>query len=73
MKKEKEEAQEAAKLSVDLVSQGVCWEKSVKGKSINGLPMHAERAHYGVFRKKCFILYVRISHVNSLVSIDTYV
>ena len=35
--------------------------------------MHAERAHYGVFQKKCFISYVRISHVNSLASIDTSV
>ena len=35
--------------------------------------MHAERVHYGVCQKKCFISYVRISHVNSLVSIDTYV
>ena len=35
--------------------------------------MHAERAHYGVCRKKCFILYVHISHVNSLASINTYV
>ena len=34
--------------------------------------MHAKRANYGVCRKKCFISYVRISHVNSLVSIDTY-
>ena len=34
---------------------GYCWEKSIKGKSINGQPMHAERAHYGVCRKKCFI------------------
>ena len=36
------------------------WEKSIKGNYINGLPMHAERAHYGVCRKKCFISYVRI-------------
>ena len=35
--------------------------------------MHAERAHYGVCRKKCFISYVHILHVNSLASIDTYV
>ena len=35
--------------------------------------MHTERAHYGTFRKKCFILYIRIPHVNSLVSIDTFV
>ena len=33
--------------------------------------MHAERAHYGTCRKKCFILYVHISHVYSLVSIET--
>ena len=65
LKEKKEESQEAA--------TGVCWEKYIKGKSINGLSMHAERAHYGVCRKKCFISYVRISHVNSLVSIDTYV
>ena len=50
-----------------------CWEKSIKGKSINGPPMHAERAHFGVCWKKCFISYVRISYVNSSVSIDTYV
>ena len=49
-----------------------CWEKSIKGKSINRLPMQAERAHYGVCRKKCFISYVRISQVNSSVSIDGY-
>ena len=49
------------------------WEKSIKGKSINGLPMHAERAQYGVCRKKCFISYVHISYINSLVSIDTSV
>ena len=50
-----------------------CWENYIKGKSINGLTMHAECAHYGLFQKKRFISYVRISHVNSLVSIDTYV
>ena len=50
-----------------------CWEKSIGGKSINGLLMHTGRAHYGMCRKKCFILYVRILHVNSLVSIDAYV
>ena len=48
----------------------VCWEKSIKGKSINGLLMHAVRAHYGVCQKKCYILYVRIFHVNSLASSD---
>ena len=37
------------------------------------LPMHAERAHYGVCRKKLFILYMHISHINSLVSIEAYV
>ena len=52
------------------ISGPICWEKSIKGKSINGLPMHGERAHYGVCRKKCFISYVNISHVNSLASID---
>ena len=35
--------------------------------------MHAERAHYGTCRKKCFIPYVHISNVKSLVSIDAYV
>ena len=25
----------------------LCWAKSINGKSINGLLMHAERAHYG--------------------------
>ena len=34
--------------------------------------MHAERAHYGTFRKNCFISYVHIARVNSLVSIDTF-
>ena len=33
--------------------------------------MHDEHAHYGTFQKKCFIPYMHISHVNSLVSIDT--
>ena len=51
----------------------MCWEKSNKGKSINGLLMHAERARYGVCRKKCFISYVRILYVNGLASIDTSV
>ena len=54
-------------------SNNYCWEKSIKGKSINRLPIHAERARYGVCRKKCFISYMRILHVNSLVSIDTSV
>ena len=49
------------------------WEKYIKGKSINGLPMHAERAHYGVCWKNCFISYVRTFHVKSLSSIDTSV
>ena len=40
----------------------------MNGKSINGLLMHAERAHYGTCWNKCFISYVRILHVNSLVS-----
>ena len=53
LKREKNKSQEASKISGDQGSQGVCWEKSIKGKSINGLPMHAERAHYGVCRKKC--------------------
>ena len=47
LKKQKEEAQEDAKLSGDQGNQGVCWEKSIIGNSINGLPMYAERAHYG--------------------------
>ena len=34
--------------------------------------MHAERTHYGTFRKNFFISYVNILHVNSLVSIDTF-
>ena len=42
LKKEKEESQEVAKLSSDQGSQGVCWEKSIKGNSINKLPMHAK-------------------------------
>ena len=50
----------------------MCWEKSINRKSINGLLMNAERAHHGTCRKKCFISYMRISHVNSLVSIDTF-
>ena len=32
----------------------ICWEKSINGRSINGLLMHAERVHYGVCRRKCF-------------------
>ena len=50
-----------------------CWEKSINRESINGIIMHTESAQYGTCRKKCFILYVRILHVNSLVSIDTFV
>ena len=34
--------------------------------------MHAERAHCGMCRKKCFISYVRILHVNILLSIDKF-
>ena len=37
-----------------------CWEKSINRKSIDGLLMHAERAHYGTFQKRCFISYVHI-------------
>ena len=48
----------------------MCREKSSKGKSINGLPMHAKRAHYIMCRKNCFISYVPISHIISLVLID---
>ena len=60
-------------VNMESLIREIFWEKYIKGKSINGPPMHAERAHYGVFRKKCFILYVHILHVKSLVSIDTYV
>ena len=35
--------------------------------------MHTKRAHCGTCWKKYFMLYVRIFHLNSLVSIDTYV
>ena len=35
--------------------------------------MHAERAHCGTSRNKYFISYVYISHVKSLVLIDTFV
>ena len=73
LKREKEESQEASKLSGDYGNQVVCWEKSIKGKYINGLRMHAERAHYGLCWKKCFISYMHITHANSLASIDTYV
>ena len=52
--------------------QHVCWEEFINRKSINGLLMHDQHAHYGMYQKNCFILYVRIQHVNSLVSIDTY-
>ena len=45
----------------------------MNGKYINGLLINAEHAHYGTFRNKCFIPYVHISNVNSLVSIDTLV
>ena len=50
----------------------LCWEESINGKFINRLLMHAKHAQYGSFRKKCFISYVRILHVKSLVSIDTF-
>ena len=40
----------------------ICWEKSINGKSINGLLMHTKRVHYGMIRKKCFISYVHILH-----------
>ena len=50
-----------------------CWVKSINRKSINGIPMYTKRVHYGTFQKKCFISYVHIFHVNSLVSIDTFV
>ena len=43
--KEKKESQEATKLSFDWVSQGVYWEKSTKGKSINVVLMHSEHTH----------------------------
>ena len=48
-----------------------CWDKYIKGKSINGIQMHVKRTHYGVWHKKCFMSYVHILHVNSLASIDT--
>ena len=48
LKKQKEEAQEAAKLASDQDSQGVCWYKSIKGNSMNGPTMHAKCTHYGV-------------------------
>ena len=35
--------------------------------------MHSERVHYGTCQKKCYILYLGISHVDRLVSIDTFV
>ena len=50
-----------------------CWEKSINGNCINGLLMHVKRVHYGTFQKKCFLLYVHISHVNSLVLIFIFV
>ena len=53
LNKQKEESHNDAKLVGNQVNQGVCWEKSINGKSINGLVMHTERAHYGTFRKKC--------------------
>ena len=49
------------------------WEMNSRGKSINGIPMHAKCPHYGVCRENCFKPYVRISHVNRLASIDTSV
>ena len=55
------------------IDHAIYWEKSIKGESINGLTMHAERAPYGVCRKKNFISYGHISQVNSLASIDTSV
>ena len=50
-----------------------CWGNYFIGNSINRLLMHAKSAHYGTCRKKSFILYVLILHLNSLVSIDTSV
>ena len=50
-----------------------CWEKYFNGKNINRLIMHNKRAHYGMCRKTCFISYVQFSHINSLVSINTFV
>ena len=49
---------------------GIFRDNYINKKSINWLPMHAKRAHYGTCRKNCFILYVHISHANSLVSIE---
>ena len=54
------------------INRKICWGKSINEKSINRLIMHSKRTHYGTFRKKCFISYVCISHVNILVSIDTF-
>ena len=50
-----------------------CWDMYINGKYINRLLMHAKLAHYGMCRKKFFISYVRIKHVDSLVSIETAV
>ena len=50
-----------------------CWGGSINRKSLDGLLMHTERAHYDTFPKDYFISYMRISHVKRLVSIDTYV
>ena len=50
-----------------------CWEKSIDRKSINKLIMQDKREHYGAFWKYIYIWYVRISHINSLVSVDTSV
>ena len=59
---------------VSHIVRGVkCWEKYINGKSINIPLMHAKRTHYGMCWKKCFILYVHISHGNRLMSIDTSV
>ena len=46
------------------------WEKSINRKYINRLLMHAKHAIWHVPEKR-YILYVHISHIDSLVSIDT--
>ena len=52
----------------------LCWDKYINRKSIDRLLIHADIAHYiWHIPEEFFIWYVHISHVKSLVSIDTYV
>ena len=38
----------------------ICREKYINGKSIDRIQMHAERAHYEMYWRKCFVSYMCI-------------